>query len=112
MSDETVNKARSEKEMSAYEIARQISTIEMFAKVFDDYLNLGGKQLSAGLVVGAELRKTHRTLQRQAIAFCLGVIMSLSAQEYTDPRNAQAIETAKKIKVLYDNGELDLGPYI
>lgn len=97
---------------SAYGVALGIPNIEYFAKFLDDYLNLGGKQFPEGHAVGLYLRQTHRTLQRQVIGFCLGVICGLSKQDYTDMRNAIAIETAKKIAKMRDDGDLDIGMYI
>jgi hypothetical protein len=99
-------------EHSTYEIARGINTPLHFARIFDNFLNSGGKQYSSGVEVGKELRTTHRTLQRLAVCFALGIIAGLSEQEYTDARNETAIKTAKKIKEMVDNGELPLGAYL
>lgn len=99
-------------EFSAYTVARSIPNLDGFAEVLDDYLNAGGKQFPEGKKVGLRLRQTHRTLQRQVVAFCLGVICGISEQEYTDPRNDVAIKTAKKVREMVDAGELPVGPYI
>lgn len=99
-------------EFNSWEVARSIPTLDEFAGVLDDYLNNGGKQYKDGLVVGRNLRGTHRTLQRQAIGFCLGIICGLSEQDHTDLRNEAAIETAKKIKEMYETGNLDIGGYL
>ena len=85
---------------------------ENFTDLFEDYLNLGGKQYQEGRVVGLYLRRSHRTLQRLAICFALGVIAGLSEQEFTDPRNETAITTAKKLAQMVWEGELPLGFYI
>ena len=92
-------------------LARSMST-EQFTKLFDDFLNLGGKDFINGKAVGEQLRFTHRTLQRLAISFALGIIVGISDQERTDPRNEQAILTAKKIAEMVENNELLLGMYI
>lgn len=97
--------------ISTYTIARSM-TIGNFVKLFDEWLNFGGKQLAEGKLVGLQLRFTHRTLQRQAVAFALGIIAGLSEQEYTDPRNETAIQTAKKIVQLMQSDQLPLGPYL
>ena len=94
------------------EVSHLYLTVGQFTVLFDHFLNAGGKQYREGEQVGKNLRSTHRTLQRQAITFCLGLIAGLSEQQYTDPRNADAIETAKKIKTMLDNGELNCGFYI
>ena len=98
-------------DVSASDIARCM-THENFVYMFDSFLNYGGKQYHEGKNVGKDLRTTHRTLQRSAIAFALGLIVGISDQEYTDARNETAIETAKKIAELYKNGEIPLGPYL
>jgi hypothetical protein len=58
------------------------------------------------------LRFTHRTLQRLAVCFAFGIITGLSEQEYTDPRNETAIQTAKKIAQMLEKGDLPLGLYV
>lgn len=94
------------------EVSHLYLTEGQFTVLFDHFLNLGGKQYREGHQVGKNLRSTHRTLQRQAICFCLGLIAGLSEQQYTDPRNDRAIQTAKKLNNMLENGELDCGPYI
>lgn len=97
--------------ISVYTIARSM-TLHNFTKLFDEFLNLGGKQFREGCLVGQQLRYTHRSLQRLAICFSFGIIAGLSEQEFTDPRNETAVETAKKVKQLIDQGELPFGLYI
>lgn len=98
-------------EISIYKIAKSM-TPENFAKLFDDYLNLGGKQFQEGRLIGLHLRHTHRTLQRLAVCFSLGMIVGLSEQEYTDARNETAIETARKIAEMIRDGKLPMGLYL
>ena len=97
--------------VSIYTVAGSM-TMDNFAKLFDEYLNLGGKQYAEGKIIGQKLRYTHRSLQRLAICFAFGIIAGLSEQEYTDARNETAVETAKKIKQMIDQGELPFGFYI
>jgi hypothetical protein len=97
--------------ISIYTISKSI-TLDNFTKLFDEFLNLGGKGYREGQLVGQKLRFTHRSLQRLAICFVFGIIAGLSEQEHTDPRNDTAIQTAKKIKVMIDEGELPVGFYI
>lgn len=94
--------------VNAYSLARSMS-IDNFTCLIDDFLNLGGKGYHEGKEIGLQLRHTHRTLQRLAICFSLGLIAGLSEQQYTDPRNETAIETAKKIVQMMAQGELPLG---
>ncbi len=98
-------------EISIYKVAKSMSA-ENFAKLFEDFLNLGGKQFQEGRLIGLHLRHTHRTLQRLAVCFSLGLIVGLSEQDYSDPRNAQAIETAKKLAQMFRDGELPMGSYL
>lgn len=97
--------------VSIYTVARSM-TMDNFTKLFDEFLNLGGKQYAEGKIVGSKLRFTHRSLQRLAICFAFGIIAGLSEQEYVDSRNETAVETAKKIKQMIDQGELPFGFYL
>ena len=97
--------------ISTYQVAKSLTT-ENFAALLDEYLNLGGKDFREGKQIGLQLRYTHRTLQRLVICFALGLIVGLSEQEYTDQRNESAIDTAKKIAQMIENGDLPLGLYI
>jgi len=97
--------------ISVYTLAKSL-TLENFASMLDDFLNLGGKGYREGKEVGLQLRFTHRTLQRLVICFAFGLITGLSEQEYTDPRNETAIQTAKKVVKLMEAGDLPVGLYI
>ena len=97
--------------IDVYTLAKSLST-ENLAALLDDFLNLGGKGLREGKEVGLQLRFTHRTLQRLAVCFAFGIITGLSEQEYSDPRNETAIQTAKKIAQMLEKGDLPLGLYI
>lgn len=97
--------------ISIYTISKSM-TLDNFTKLFDEFLNIGAKDFQDGKQVGLKLRFTHRSLQRLAICFAFGIIAGLSQQEFTDPRNETAIQTAKKIKTMIDLGELPFGLYI
>ena len=97
--------------ISTYQVAKSL-TSENFTALLDEYINLGGKDFREGKEIGLQLRSTHRTLQRLAICFAFGIIVGLSEQEYTDPRNETAIQTAKKIVQMLEDGDLPLGLYI
>jgi hypothetical protein len=97
--------------IDVYTLAKSL-TLENFTSMLDDFLNLGGKGFREGKEVGLQLRFTHRTLQRLAVCFAFGLITGLSEQEYTDPRNETAIQTAKKVVQLMESGELPVGLYI
>ena len=97
--------------ISTYQVAKSLTT-ENFATLLDEYLNLGGKDFRDGKEIGLQLRFTHRTLQRLVICFAFGIIVGLSDQEHTDPRNETAIQTAQKIAEMLEAGEFPLGLYI
>jgi hypothetical protein len=98
-------------QVGAGQIAQSL-TAENFTRLLDDYLNLGGKGYPEGLLIGQNLRGSHRTLQRLAICFCFGIIVGLSEQQFTDPRNEIAIQTARKVRQMIEQGELPFGFYI
>jgi len=108
---ETGREEPSGETISIYALARSM-TPENFTKLFDQYLNLGSKGFSEGKQIGLNLRSTHRTLQRLAICFVIGLVIGLSEQQYFDARNETAIETAKKLAEMYKNNELPTGMYI
>ena len=97
--------------ISIYAIARSITPLN-FAKLLDNYLNLGAKGFGEGKLVGLHLRHTHRTLQRLAVCFAFGLIFGLSEQEYTDARNQTAIQSAKKIAQMVRDGLLPTGLFL
>ncbi len=97
--------------IEVYTLAKSL-TIENLAALLDDFLNLGGKGYPEGKEIGLQLRFTHRTLQRLAVCFAFGLIAGLSEQEYTDPRNETAIQTAKKVAQMLEKGDLPFGLYI
>jgi len=97
--------------LSIYQLTKAMTPAN-FATLLEDYLNRGGKGFREGKEIGLQLRSTHRTLQRLMICFALGLIVGLSEQEYTDPRNETAIQTAKRIATMLSQGDLPVGPYI
>jgi len=110
-SSESGNNEPTGETIDVYTLAKSL-TVENLATLLDDFLNLGGKGFREGKEVGLQLRFTHRTLQRLAVCFVFGIITGLSEQEYTDPRNETAIQTAKKIAQMLEKGDLPLGLYI
>ena len=97
--------------ISIYQLTKAMTPAN-FATLLEDYLNRGGKGFREGKEIGLQLRSTHRTLQRLVICFALGLIVGLAEQEYTDPRNETAIQTAKRIATMLSQGDLPVGPYI
>ena len=97
--------------VSIYGIARSITPLNL-AKLLENYLNLGGKGLNEGKLIGLHLRHSHRTLQRLAVCFALGLITGLSEQEHVDARNEEAIKTAKMLAQMVRDSNLPLGFYL
>jgi len=97
--------------LSIHSLARSM-TLENYAALLDNFLNLGGKGYTEGQKIGLKLRFTHRTLQRLVVCFNLGMIAGLSDQEHTDARNETAIKTAKKMVQMLEAGELPTGFYL
>lgn len=97
--------------VSTHLLARSLDT-KLFSQILDDYLNVISWDFQSAVEVGKELRHTHRTLQRSAVLFALGILSGISEQEYTDARNETAINTAKKIKQMLENDELPVGRFI
>jgi hypothetical protein len=108
---ETGREEPSEETISTFTLARSMNS-ENFAKLLDAYLNFGGKGFPEGNQMGLNIPSTHRTLQRLAICFALGLIIGLSEQQYSDARNETAIKTAKMIAQMMEEGNLPLGLYI
>ena len=108
---ETSRNEETSETITVYTLAKSL-TLENFVTLLDDFLNLGGKGFREGKDIGLQLCFTHRTLQRLVVCFAFGLIAGLSEQEYTDPRNETAIQTAKKVVQLMESGELPVGLYI
>ena len=89
-------------------LARSL-TLEKMAKLLEDFVNSGMKDYRDGAEIGKLLQIAHRTIQASIIRFCLGVIISLGEQEYTDARNETPVAMSKKIKSMIDDGTLKMG---
>ena len=84
---------------------------DVLAEILDNYLNSYDSPERNGLAVGKKLTETHRTLQGAAVNFFLHCLMGM-VQDYTDPRNAQAIEACRMIRKLWDDNTLPHQPFI
>jgi hypothetical protein len=93
---------------TTYDIVRSI-TLEQLVELLSDFVNAGMKDYRAGEKVGELFQNEHRTLQGSFIRFCLGAIVGLSKQEYTDARNETPVEMGKKIAEMLENGTLKMG---
>jgi hypothetical protein len=101
---ETVSKG----EVSVHLCAKSM-TFENFCYLLSEFMNMGGKDFRDGLRVGESFHSEHRTLQGLAVRFCLGIIVGLSKQEYTDARNETAVKACKKIAKMIEDDELQMG---
>ncbi len=97
-------------EVSMYVLARVIKADDL-AELIDSFLNGFGSEES-GYEIGKKLRFTHRTLQRLVILFALDILRGISEQESWDARNEFAIQAAKKVTQMREDGELSIGRYI
>lgn len=91
-----------------YNFAKK-ATAKDLAKLMDDFVNFSSSDYTKGIATGEILRSSHRTLQGAVIRFCLGVIVGLSRQEYTDARNEVPVKTSQKIAQMLESGELEKG---
>lgn len=103
--DETGRFVESGETMSIYQLCRSL-TMQNFADIFDNYLNLGGKSKYEGLQLGKLLQRSHRSIQADIVMFCLGILEGLAEQEYYDGRNEYALKLAKSIVRLWNEGSL------
>jgi len=93
-------------------VAKNLKT-EDLAYILDSWINTNGSSaFKTGKELGQMFRETHRTLQGLLVNMCLGILAGISEQEYTDPRNQRAIQTAKEITRQVTEGELPLQPFI
>ena len=95
-------------EVSPYLLGKSMSA-ENFAEVISNFLNSGMKDYGVGYEVGKIEQSDHRTLQGSLVRFCLGVIIGISEQDYTDARNEKVVELGKKIARMIKDGELNMG---
>lgn len=94
--------------ISVWKIARVLKHSQM-AELLDDWCNSGMKDYRDGEVVGKALQNSHRTIQASVMRFCLGVIIALSRQEYTDARNEMPVQMGKQIAAMIEDGTLKMG---
>ena len=97
--------------VSIYSISKAFKA-DHVAVLLDNWLNSFEYGFERGQYIGRCWRNTHRTLQRTAVRFALGILCGIAEQEYSDPRNADALAMAQKVKAMYDAGELDTGRFI
>jgi hypothetical protein len=84
-------------------------TLENMAELLQDFVNSGMKDYRDGEVIGKLLQSSHRTLQASVIRLCLGIMVSLSKQDYTDARNVVPVEMCKEIAKMLEDGKLSMG---
>lgn len=109
--DYDLKKTIEDGEVFTNDIARCV-TEENFIELFDDLMNYGGRGFTEGIAVAEGFKRKHPTIQRSAIAFCLGFVVRMADSQFVDARNETAVETAKKIQALADEGELPIGIYL
>ena len=75
---------------------------EKLAKLIGEVMNSFGNAAEFGEQTGKAMHREHRTLQRLIIIWAFNLIRGISQQEFTDPRNEDAIEAAKKLAQMID----------
>lgn len=96
---------------SIWGMTRKI-TIGQFASLLDDMVNRSGDGWRLGIGVGLLMRNTHRTLQASLIKMCFGILIGISKQKHSDPRNEQALNNAKQVAQMFEEGKFEHQPYI
>lgn len=99
-------------EYTTRDLARSMDA-EQMAGVIDDWLNnIAREGFNSGKEIGHTLRTTHRTLQRSAVLMAFGILAGLAEQDYTDPRNEDAIKSAKVVAQMLAEDKLSFGRFI
>jgi len=93
----------------ARDIAMGIKSIDQMADLMNDYLNNFNGDYEKGIKIGEAFTSKHRTIQSCLYRFCLGAIIGLSRQEFTDARNEVAVENGKKIAKMVEDKEIKIG---
>lgn len=86
-------------EVTGYDIKRN-GNFGFVASVLEDMLNSFNNHMGQGVGVGLIMRNAHRTLQGSFVNWCLGCLIGIAQQEYTDARNEVAVRTAQRIEAL------------
>lgn len=95
--------------VNIYHLTRCINS-EQLAYFLGEHLNVGMKGgFSYGKLIGKFCQNEHRTIQGELIRFCLGLIVGLSDQQYTDARNEVPVRTGKRIALMLEDGTLEKG---
>jgi hypothetical protein len=95
--------------VDCYDLGKDIRTPEKMAEILEGRMNTMGADYQFGIKTGAIVQTKHRTLQSCIYRFCLGLIVGLSRQEYTDARNEVAVRNGKKIESMIEDGTLEIG---
>jgi hypothetical protein len=102
-------KAYDEKEpVSIHELTSGMGIDEMVA-VLSEWCNKGGKDFHVGLKMGNKLEFEHRTLQGLIGRLCLGILVGLGNQQFTDARNEAIVALGKQLETMINDGTLKMG---
>lgn len=94
--------------LSLYLVAKSMKPRNL-ASLLSSYLNSFSVDFGTGKSIGKLFHCEHRTLQGSLYRFVLGILVGLSDQEYTDPRNEVAVRNSKKIRQMIEDGEIEVG---
>ena len=97
-----------QEDVSVYEVAKNMTPAQ-FHYFVECYINSYSVDYNAGKELGEHFEGVHRTLQGTLYRFCMGILVGLSKQDYTDPRNEVAVKNCKKIAQMLEDGTLKMG---
>ena len=85
---------------------------EKLAQLLGVMMNSFGNSATFGEQTGQAMHSEHRTLQRLIIIWAFNLLKGISQQEFTDPRNEDAIKAAKTLANMMDTVGVDFGAFI
>jgi hypothetical protein len=117
MSEKTINLSHydydkketvSDGEISTYAVAKGMTT-ENMTEVLSDWMNSFSKDYGTGVEIGKQLEGKHRTLQSSVGRLCVGILVGLGKQKFTDPRNEAIVKLGQDIERMLEDGTLNKG---
>lgn len=95
-------------EVTVYQIAKSL-TVENMTELLTDWMNTFSRDYSTGVKIGEQLEYKHRTLQASVGRLCVGILVGLGKQKFTDPRNEAIVKLGQDIERMLEDGTLNKG---
>lgn len=95
-------------QVSTYSIAKAMTT-ENMVEVLSDWMNSFSKDYGTGVEIGKQLEGKHRTLQSSVGRLCVGILVGLGKQRFTDARNEAIVKLGQDIERMLEDGTLNKG---